>query len=665
MTTNNQNIQSQNKADEHILVCLSASPSNPLIIETAAKMAKTHHASFTAIYVQPTSQNQLDEESQKRIQKHFSLAEKAGANLAILYGNDTAYQIAEYVRLSDVTSIVLGKSLQSKKGFWKRPNITEQLMELVPDIDMYIIPNKQVEASMDYYHYDYLSSLKVSIRDFLITALILVLATLVGTLFHHLGFTESNIITIYILGVILISLFTTGYTNSAISSILSVILFNFFFTEPRLTLHAYASGYPVTFIIMLVTAIITGTLVSKLKDHAKLSAQASFRTQVLYDTNQLLQKAEDYHELIHVTASQLMKLLDRDIVAYPEYDNKLSNGYLFSNDANPSIHEELFTDIERKAAEWTLQNKQRAGATTTHYPDAKCLYFSIRNNNQVYGVIGIHVGKHPLDSFEHNVMLSILGECALAIENNFNAKDKELAAVLAKNEQLRANLLRTISHDLRTPLTSISGNASNLLLNHNKLDETTLRQIFTDIYDDSQWLISLVENLLSVTRIEEGKMQLNLSLHSIDEVIEEALRHINRRNHEHQITSKCIDEMMFAKIDAKLIVQVIMNIVDNAIKYTPKQTKIEIIASSQKEFIQIDIKDEGAGIPDALKPKVFDMFFTGDQKIADSRRSLGLGLSLCKSIINAHGGDIVLLDNKPHGCIFSFTLPKQEVLIDE
>ena len=271
----------------------------------------------------------------------------------------------------------------------------------------------------------------------------------------------------------------------------------------------------------------------------------------------------------------------------------------------------------------------------------------------------------PLDSFENSVALSILGECALAVENIRNAKEKEEAAVLAKNEQLRANLLRAISHDLRTPLTSISGNAANLLSDYDRLDDQTRKQMFTDILEDSQWLISLVENLLSVTRIEEGRMNLQMLPQLIEEVMEEALRHIRRKNLDHEISVEYRDELMLAKMDAKLIIQVIINIVDNAIKYTPPGSSIKITAEKREGAVSVSIADTGPGIPDDRKQRVFDMFYTGDNKVADNRRSLGLGLSLCRSIINAHGGEITLTDNQPHGCIFTFTLPAEEVILNE
>ena len=659
----NSNITSGSNAQEHILVCLSASPSNAKIVKTAATMASAFGGSFTALYVQTPDSDKLDEENKNRLQDHIRLAEQLGADIATAYGEDVSFQIAEYARISGVTKIVIGRSNIKRRHFWNRPTLTDKLTEIAPNLDIHIIPDNIINSKYRPSSHSLFRSLIPYPKDILITVLILAIATILGLSFYSFGFTDSNIITVYILGVLLTSLFTKGYTCGIIGSLVSVMLFNFFFTEPRLTFHAYDSGYPVTFAIMLVASVITGTLASKLKSHAKLSAQAAFRTKVLLDTNQLLQKAQNDEDIINITATQIMKLLNRSVVMYSVRDGKLTKGSLYS--AQSDNLEDLFTTTERNAAEWVYLNKHRAGASTNVYSKAKCVYFSIRINNNIYGVIGIRIKGKPLDAFENSILLSILGECALAMDNRRNAKEKEQTAVLAKNEQLRANLLRAISHDLRTPLTSISGNAGNLLSNKDKLDEDTKMQIYTDIFDDSEWLISLVENLLSVTRIEEGRMNFNKSIELVDEITEEALRHIGRKSTEHKISVIHKDELLLANADAKLIVQVLINLIDNAIKYTPLGSEIKVITEKKNGYASISVIDNGNGIPDNIKPHVFEMFYTGDNRIADSRRSLGLGLALCKSIIGAHGGELTLTDNQPQGCIFTFTLPLGEVKIDE
>lgn len=648
--------------DEHILVCLSSAPSNAKIVRTAARMAAAFRGNFTALFVETPSFAGMGEEDKKRLRSNMRLAEQLGATIETVYGEDVPEQIAEFARLSGVSKIVVGRSSAKRRRIFGKPTLTERLADIAPNLDIHII---QDAAARGFYRAKRARkppSLSISLIDTVKSILILSLATLTGFVFSKLGFTEANIITVYILGVLITSVITKTRTYSLISSIVSVLVFNFFFTVPRFTFEAYDKGYPVTFAIMFIAALLTSSLAVKLKTQAKKSAQAAFRTKVLFDTNQLLQKARSDDEIITLTANQLIKLLDRDVVVFPVNGSELGEAHVFSAATG---NNDLISENERAVAAWVFRNNKHAGATTGTLGNAKCLYLSIRLGDTVYGVVGIHIDDIPLDSFENSVLLSILGECALALENSWNAREKEEAAVLAKNEQLRANLLRAISHDLRTPLTSISGNASNLLSNSAGFDEETKKQIYTDIYDDSMWLINLVENLLSVTRIEEGRMQLKLSTELMDEVITEALRHIDRKSVEHHITVESKDEFLLAKMDAKLIVQVIINIVDNAIKYTPAGSNIAIRTEKKNGFVAISIADNGPGIADEIKPRVFDMFFSGANQIADSRRSLGLGLSLCKSIITAHGGEISLRDNKPQGTIFYFTLPIGEVKIHE
>ena len=350
------------------------------------------------------------------------------------------------------------------------------------------------------------------IRDGGRAAGILIAATLVGLLFSGLKIPEANIIAVYILGVLIISIITSSWMYSFLASVISVLAFNFLFTIPRFTLRAYDPSYPVTFGIMFMVALITGSMASRMKEYARESAQA-----------------------------------------------------------------------------------------------------------------------------------------AMQIEK----------------EQLRADLLRSISHDLRTPLTSISGNASNLLSNENEFSQETRMQIYGDIYDDSMWLIKLVENLLSVTRIEDGRMDLRMSAELMDEVIAEAMRHTDRNRDGRKIEVSSDEEFILGKMDARLIVQVVINLVDNAVKYTPEGAQIRIHTGKKDGMVVVSVSDTGPGIPDEQKSKVFDMFYTGTNRAADGRRSLGLGLGLCRSIIRAHGGEIWVSDNKPQGAVFTFTLPAEEVTLHE
>ena len=653
------------RTHEHILVCLSSAPSNAKIIRTAARMAGAFRCSFTALFVE-TKQFQWGFQADKdRLRSNIRLAEQLGASVETVYGDDIPYQIAEFARLSGVTKIMIGRSGISRRTIFRAPSLTERLIELAPELDIHIIPDNGLNKRSAPAYREPMRLLSVSLCDLVKSVLLLLLATLVGFLFFKLGFTEANIITIYILSVMLISVTTKSPVCSFISSAASVLIFNFFFTEPRYSLHAYDSGYLVTFLVMFIAALITGSLASKLKSHAQRAAQVAWRTKLLFETNQSLQKAMDQSEIMAITARQLVRLFQRDIVVYRAENGVLSQPILFCA-AEEGCSDTPYTSAKEQAvAQWVMKNNRRAGTGTETFSDSLCVYWSVRIGDRVYGVIGIAAKAKPLDSFENGILLSVLGECALALENQKNAQEKEAAAVLAKNEQLRANLLRSISHDLRTPLTAISGNASNLLSNGKLFDAQTKEQMYTDIYDDAMWLINLVENLLSVSRLEEGRMNLHMSTELMDEVIAEALRHINRKSADYHLIVREPDEYILVQIDVRLIVQVLINIIDNAIKYTPVGSDIRIEWKKQGDFVLVSIADNGPGISDEAKPHIFEMFYSASAKIADSRRSMGLGLALCKSIVNAHGGEISVADQIPHGTIFTFSIPSGEVELHE
>lgn len=650
--------------EEHILNCISPSPSNTKVIRTAARMANAFKGTFTALYVETPELEQMSEESKQRLRSNIKLAEQLGAKVATVYGDDVAFQIAEFARISGVSKVVIGRTNTKKRYFFSRTSFAERLTALAPNLDIYIIPDKvstPYKALLKKRNFTY----NFSWIEFLKSLSILAFFTGIGMLFYKVGFSEVNIITLYLLGVLLTSITTTNKVYSLVASVLSVLVFNFFFTEPRFTLSAYDTGYPVTFVIMFLAAFITGTLTMKIKVHAKRAVHMAYRTEILLETNQMLQKAEDRSSIIRETAKQLIKLLDKTVVFYTVDNDILSTPQVFHK--NYLIEDDsVYTgENERTVAEWVFKNNKHAGATTNTLHGAKCLYLAVRGNWGVYAVVGIVMEGDVLDPFENSLLISMLGECAISLEMDHLRKTREAEAIRAQQEQLRANLLRSISHDLRTPLTSISGNASVLLSNSDSLNDAKKNKLYLDIYDDSMWLINLVENLLSVTRIEDGTMNLHMEAELMSEVVSEALRHVNRRREKHTIKVEPVDDFIMARMDARLIIQVIINIVDNAIKYTPAGSTIVVSVKKQNSIVTVEIADNGNGISDEAKGNLFEMFYTANDGIGDSRRGLGLGLALCKSIIVAHGGTISVKDNTPSGAIFRFTLQAEEIILHE
>lgn len=648
--------------DEHILVCLSSSPSNSKIIRTAARLASAFRGGFTALFVETPHFATMDERDRERLRQNTRLAEQLGAVIETTYGEDIAYQIGEFARLSGVSKIVVGRSSTQRKLLFGKPALTERIAQSAPNLDVYIIPDSMITSYVE--KKKNIVREEWNLKDLVNTFILLMIATGLGFVFYEMGVREANIVMVYILMVLVTAMMTNNRWCSLISSLISVLLFNFCFTIPRFSLQADDPGYIITFPIMLLVAFIASSFTVKIKQQAKQSAQTAYRTKILFDTSRQLENAKDNTGIISATCDQLKKLLGRDIVFYRGEKGQLALPQWFP------VHEgenqdTYINDNEYAVANWVYINHKRAGATTDTLSSAKLLYLSIRIGQEAFGVIGIAIGTKPLESFENSIMLSILGECALRLKNDQIAREKEEATLLAKSEQLRSNLLRSISHDLRTPLTSIFGNAEILLSDEKGIPQEKRLKLYGNIYEDSLWLINLVENLLSITRIENGTMQLRQTTELLSEVIWEALKHVDRRVSEHHLTVKPTEEFILVKIDVKLIMQVIINLVDNAIKYTPKESEIIIEARKEGDEVCLTIADNGGGITEEGKKHIFDMFYTQNTQSADSRRSLGLGLALCKSIIEAHNGTISVADNKPHGAVFTIWLKTEEVVLHE
>ena len=656
-----QNRESEYYTGEHILVCLSASPSNAKVIRAAARMANAFRARFTAVHVEAPGGEGMGDEDALRLRMNQRLAEQLGAKTVTLYGGDITRQIAEYARISGVSKIVLGRSYTKKKLFSQNVNFADQLTALVPRMEIYLIPDTYTRPYAKKNRLESIIAVKDKnyLKDSLAMLAVLGISTILAFLFRLLGINEANIVTIYILGVLIIALITENQIYNLLASVLSVVCFNIFFTIPYNSLKVRDPGYMITFLIMFLAGFITASLAKKVKSYGRQAVRKAWRMEILLDTSRKLQMAYGEKAIAETVAGQLVKLLDKDVVYYPGEPREGVRPYCFPREKNSCI-ERLLTKDETAVASWSYRNNKHAASTGT-LPGAKGLYLAVRSANAVYGVVGICLEDGFLPAFDESILNAMLNEAALALEKEQSTEDKNRARLQIRQEQLRSNLLRSISHDLRTPLTSISGNSGMLMQQGDNLSADQKQKLYEDIYDDSVWLYNLVENLLSVTKIENGSMELKQQPELLEDVISEALSHIRRRLRGHKIQVHLEDEFLMAWMDAKLIMQVIMNIVDNAIKYTPEDSHIDISAKKLGDRIYINIADDGQGIPDDRKEKVFDLFYTGEYQAADGTRSMGVGLSLCRSIVEAHGGKLEVRDNVPKGTCFLFDLKAEDV----
>lgn len=425
--------QKSARAGEHILICLSSAPSNAKVIRTAARMADAFHSGFTALFVQTPETKELSGENMRRLRSNLHLAEQLGAQISTVYGTDPAVQIAEYARVSGVTKIIMGRIDHKQNPITGKKSLADRLIELT-DLDVYIIPDRQPLYKKP------IGKLRIpkahfSWRDVTIMLVSLLLSTAVGFGFYDAGFSESNIITVYILGVLMTAVWTNGYFYGAVDSLLSVAAFNYFFTVPRFTFQANDPSYPVTFLIMLFSSIIASSLASRVKAQARLAAQKSYYTELLLESSQKFQKGRTEWDCLRLAAEQLNRMFGRPILyALDGAEQDLTFR------VEPADEKSVLSGLSSQeigVAKWVQKNNKHAGATTNTLPDSKWLFLSVRGTQGVMGIVGIPiVGYSVPDAFEKNLMIAILSECGLSQERIRLQEERDQAALQTQKERL-------------------------------------------------------------------------------------------------------------------------------------------------------------------------------------------------------------------------------------
>ena len=645
---------------EHILVCLSSSPSSEAVIRSASRLADALHGELTALVVETSDTHLIEADDSREIRAIIRLAEQLGAQITVLYGDDIVEQIATYAQEIKATKIVLGKTTTRRRLF-QGPSLVERLIDQVPQADVHIIPDKQPQKRQKFWRSFDWDFFNLTLNDSLIMGAILTVVTLIGFIFEARGLSDSNIIILYMLGVQVNAVLTQGRLYNIGASLVSVLLLNYFFVAPMFSFAIFNRDSIVVIVLMLVASLITTALTKQVKEQAQRAAKEAARTEVLLETSHHLQQASSNQEVSVEISHQLMKLLERPIIFYLGHTNYLSEPQFFSVDSRFDFSP-YATKEEMGVAQWVFQNNKHAGATTNTLAGAHGLYLAIRKKDHVYGVVGIPIKKYQvLDVFEKSILFAMLNEGALAFEKEEIYESRKVLYNAMEQEKNRANLLRSISHDLRTPLTSISGNADILLSTSGQLTEEIKQELYTGIYDDSQWLMGLVENLLAITRMDDGHFHLSESLEMMGDIVTEALTHLSRVQTDYELVVNIKDALLMVKVDAQLIMQVIVNLVENALKYTPKGSQIHIEARRVGEQVAVEIADNGSGISDSDKEHIFDLFYSVKTASGAERRGLGIGLALCQTIISAHQGELYVKDNLPTGVIFGFTLRAEEV----
>ncbi len=638
------------------LVCIGPSPSSASCIRWAAGLAQTMHAPIVALYVEKIGGRGLTEAQKQSVREHLLLAERMGAECVTLNGSAFAPVIAEYAALSGVTDIVVGKSRNKRtvKNLFEL-DFEDQLIALLPGVEVHIIPNRSIRQ----YHPGRRkifgeSAFSLSWKDVLKTLFLLTLATLVSYTLREASVYKSNIV-VYILSVIIISRVTSGYLYGVFASVISVLLSDFVFTYPYYVFSLWSGAYPVTFLIMLIVALITSALTVRIKTQANKSVEREWRTQILYEINKKLLATQGLTGIADVANSYAEKLFSRSVIFYTEEPQFSGSGVLLQSKHEPKA--ELDTEEGRAVARWVFVNHKSAGKGTDTFSDAEAFYMPVSAQGRVAGVMGVSCQTGPLTQ-DNRLLLSMMAtQVAMALERQRLSDEQGRILLESEKEKMRSNLLRAISHDLRTPLTGISGASSAILENGDKLDKVTHDMLISNIRDDSQWLIRMVENLLSVTRINEEETSVKKTTEVVEEVVAEAVRRFRKRYPRQIIQVKAPEELLLVPMDGTLIEQVLINLMENALKHAHTESPIEVEVRREGNMAVFEVRDHGSGIAQ----EELSHLFTGDvptgRRSADATRGMGIGLSICMTIVKAHRGVMEAYNLPAGGAAFRFTLP--------
>lgn len=470
-----------------------------------------------------------------------------------------------------------------------------------------------------------------------------------------MNFSETNIVVVYILAVLISSLFSSNYLYGIIASILGTLSFNYLFTEPFFTLEVNNPDYFVTFIVMTITAIISSTLTNHIQKNAIEAKKREQETKTLYELTSNLTVAKTMDDIITVSIKYISQCFSCQAAMIkcnlegtipPSFFQQLRNGNY--------MHREI---ENRKSLQTSINNLKESYLEGIEFCD-----WPIYGHQKLLSILRIPVETmHSINTEQLGLLKSMTESIALAMDRVVAGIEQMKVREEIIQERYRSNLLRAISHDLRTPLTSIMG-SSEVLMDMLKNNEIQ-KNIVNNIYKDADWLHSLVENILSLTKLQNGKLTIQKKQEAVEEIIGEAVSHITSRYKNAKINVSIPNELMLVPMDGHLIEQVIFNLTDNAIKNSQNNIEVDIDAmySDDNKYAVFNIKDRGKGIKEKDLNAIFQPFYTSRDKLPDSDFGIGLGLTICQAIIKAHCGNIIAKNRDGGGAIFSFTLPMEKI----
>jgi two-component system sensor histidine kinase KdpD len=629
---------------ERVLVCVGPSPYAARLVRAARRMAVRLQAPWVAVFVETPAMLHLAEADREQLERTLRLAEQLGGETVTLSGGNEVEEILAYARRRNVTKLVVGKPAEPRWRTLAHGSFVERLVRGSGEIDVYVISGKSEEVDARQPMSGRAGSRWPAYGVALVTvAICTILAELLA---ERLAL--ANLIMVYLLGVLVVAL-RAGRGPAAVSSVLSVAAFDFFFVPPHYTFAVGDTQYVLTFGVMLAVALVISGLAARVRDQAESARARERRTAALYAVSRACASAGETYEVVQVAGRQLAEVFERKVAIFlPHKGGRLK--VAFSENAG-FAHDPK----ELSVAQWCMDHAERAGLGTATLPGSVALYLPLLVANGCVGVIGIGPGGRALDSERTHLLEAFANQIALAVERTNLAAEAQGAHLQAETERTRSALLASVSHDLRTPLAAIAGASSTLLRASDSLPQESRRDLVQSINDQAGRLNRFIGNLLDMTRLEAGAITVRKEWQPVEEVIGAALGQLEGRLAGRDVRTRVPDATALVPLDAALVGQALVNLLENALKYAPPTAPIEVWARTDGDWVTFEVADRGPGLPEGEEQRVFEKFYRRPSENAQA--GTGLGLAIAKAVAAAHGGRITAANRPGGGAVFSLALP--------
>ena len=631
-------------ARERLLVCVSPGAASERLIRAARRLADELKAEWNAIFVETPQQIRMTAEQRDRVDRMLRLAEELGAKSITIPGQSVAETVTNYARNQNITKIIIGKSQRSRWSELLRGSVADQLIHQSGPIDVYFV-NSESQPSLKQPE-RYWQPHRPWRRYFWGIALVAGATGLCALVAPYIS--PTNLVVIYLLSTVVAAVFL-GRGPAILTSVLSVVAFDFFFVPPSLTLAVSDTEYILTFFGLLSVSLVISYLTAQVREQADAAQRREAQTAALYELGHDLTAAVGLEAVAKTIIDHIGQIYSREVALFLPENNDLKL-YMASQDLSVA-------ENELAVASWAFEHNQQAGRGTDTLPDASMHYQPLKTTRGVIGVLGIKpLGINTyLSPDQQRILDAFANQVALAIEGAQLVEHARQTELLEATEKLQTALLNSISHDLRTPLVSITGALSSLEEAGPALDEEVRKSLIETAREEAERLNRLVGNLLDITRLEAGAMQLHREACDVQELIGSALEQIGTPLKDRQVNVEMSPKIPLVPLDFVLFSRVLVNVIDNALKYSPLEKPIDIRARASKQDLEISIADRGEGVPVDDLERIFDKFYRVQRP--DNVSGTGLGLSICKGIVEAHNGCIRAENRHGGGVIFTIRVP--------